>query len=302
MRRSGVSALEAPGSEKMLICNAAEGDPDSLIARTLLAEDPHSVLEGMGIGAYATGATLGVIYINAEYGLAIDRLRTALKQAEHHGFLGNPIGGCKARVHIEVREGTGKLACGDETFLINAIEGKQTMPFVCSSRPPLSGLGDKPTLVHSVETWAHVSAILEKGPAWYAGFGTGLSRGTRVFTLSGNVVNPGLIEVALGTPLREIVCMISGEEFQTARHSRRYRSAVPQGVISLSVLWTFRSTMSTCSMPGPLWDRGPFWLWMAMPAWSTGPGAPSLSLKPSRAANVSSAVKARCRWQKSWQT
>ena len=202
--------LEAPGNEKMLICNAAEGDPDSLIVRTLLAEDPHSVLEGMGIGAHATGATLGVIYINAEYGLAIDRLRTALKQAEDRGFLGNPIADSKARVHVEVREGTGRLACGDETFLINAIEGKQTMPFVCSSRHPISGLGGKPTLVHSVETWAHVSAILEKGAAWYGGHDIGQGRGTKVLTLSGKVKHPGVVEVPMGTTLRQVVYDVGG--------------------------------------------------------------------------------------------
>ncbi len=234
MRRSGVSVWRRLATKRLLICNAAERRPGLPHRPDPPGEDPHSVLEGMGIGAYATGASLGWVYVHAEYGSAMSRLRTALKQAEHRGFLGNPIGGSKARVHIEVREGTGKLACGDETFLINAIEGKQTMPFVCSSRPPLSGLGDKPTLVHSVETWAHVSAILEKGAAWYAGFGTGLSRGTRVFTLSGNVVNPGLIEVPLGTPLREIVHDI-GAVSQTARRSRRCRSAVPQGVISLPV-------------------------------------------------------------------
>jgi NADH:ubiquinone oxidoreductase subunit F (NADH-binding) len=202
--------LEAPGSEKVLICNAAEGDPDSLIARTLLEEDLHSVLEGMGIGAHATGAALGVIYINAEYGLAIDRLRTALKQAEHRGFLGNPIADSKARVHVEVREGTGRLACGDETFLINAIEGKQTMPFVCSSRPLLSGLEGKPTLIHQAETWARVSAVMEKGAVWYAGFGTGRCSGTKVLTLSGSVMHSGLIEVPMGTSLREIVYDIGG--------------------------------------------------------------------------------------------
>jgi NADH-quinone oxidoreductase subunit F len=203
-------ALNAPGSEKVLVCNAAEGDPDSLIARTLMEEDPHSVLEGMLIGGYATGASLGCVSIHAEYGLAISRLRTALKQAEDHGFSGNHIAGSKAGFHIEVREGTGKLACRDETFLINAIEGKQTMPFVCSPRPLLSGLEGKPTLIHQAETWARVSAVMEKGAAWYAGLGTGRCSGTKVLTLSGSVMHSGLIEVPMGTPLREIVYGIGG--------------------------------------------------------------------------------------------
>jgi NADH:ubiquinone oxidoreductase subunit F (NADH-binding) len=198
-------SFNAPGSEKIVVCNAAEGDPNSLTARTLLEGDPHSVLEGMGIGAYATGATLGWIYINAEYGLAITRLGVALKQAEDHRFLGDHLLDSNFSFRIEVKEGAGKLACSDESFLLNAIEGKQTMPFVCSSHPPISGLGGKPTLIHQAETWAHVSAVMEKGAAWYAGFGTQQSRGTKVLSLSGNVMHPGLIEVPMGTPLREIV-------------------------------------------------------------------------------------------------
>jgi len=203
-------SFNAPGTEKYVICHAAEGDPNSFTARTLLEGDPHSVLEGMVIGAYATGAGLGWIYINAEYGLAINRLRTALKQAEDRRFLGDHLLDSNVGFRIEVKEGTAKLACSDETFLINAIEGKQTMPFVCSSRPPISGLGGKPTLIHQAETWAHVSAVMEKGAEWYAGFGTEQSRGTKVLSLSGKVVYPGLIEVPMGTTLRKIVYDIGG--------------------------------------------------------------------------------------------
>jgi NADH-quinone oxidoreductase subunit F len=203
-------SFDAPGSEKVVICNAAEGDPDSLTARTLLEGDPHSVLEGMVIGAYATGAGLGYVFVNAEDGPAIVRLKSALKQAEDHRFLGDHILDSNVNFHVDVREAPGKLACSDETFLINAIEGKQTMPFVCSSRPPISGLGGKPTLIHQAETWAHVSAVMEKGAEWYAGFGTEQSRGTKVFSLSGKVMRPGLIEVPMGTPLREIVYDIGG--------------------------------------------------------------------------------------------
>jgi NADH-quinone oxidoreductase subunit F len=203
-------SFDAPGSEKVVICNAAEGDPDSLTARTLLEGDPHSVLEGMVIGAYATGAGLGYVFVNAEDGPAIVRLKSALKQAEDHRFLGDHILDSNVNFHVDVRETPGKLACSDETFLINAIEGKQTMPFVCSSRPPISGLGGKPTLIHQAETWAHVSAVMEKGAEWYAGLGTEQSRGTKVFSLSGKVMHPGLIEVPMGTPLREMVYDIGG--------------------------------------------------------------------------------------------
>ena len=202
--------FEAPGSEKVVICNAAEGDPDSLTARTLLEADPHSVFEGMVIGAYATGAGLGYVFVNAENGPALVRLNSALKQAEDHRFLGDHILDSNVSFHVDVRETPGKLACGDEAFLINVTEGKQTMPFVCSSRPPISGLGGKPTLIHQAETWAHVSAILQKGVEWYAGFGTEKSRGTKVFSLSGKVMHPGLVEVPMGTPLRVIVYDIGG--------------------------------------------------------------------------------------------
>jgi NADH:ubiquinone oxidoreductase subunit F (NADH-binding) len=202
--------LDAPGNEKYVICNAAEGDPYSLIARTLLEEDPHSVLEGMLICAYATGATLGWICINAEYGLAISSLGTALKQMEDHGLLGNPILDSKFSFNVEIRQAPGNLGCGDETFLINVMEGRNTLPFVCSPRLPIYGLGGKPTVVHNVETWAHLSAILQKGADWYANYGTEQSRGTKVFTLSGSVANPGLIEVPMGTTLRQIVYDIGG--------------------------------------------------------------------------------------------
>jgi len=202
--------FDAPGSEKVVICNAAEGDPDSLAARTLLEGDPHSVLEGMVIGAYATGAGLGYVFINAEDALAIVRLKTALKQMEDHRFLGDHTLNSNVSFHVDVRETPGGLACGDETFLVNTMEGKQTMPFVCSPRPLTSGLGGKPTLIHQAETWAHVSAVMEKGAEWYAGFGTEQSRGTKVFTLSGKVMHPGLIEVPMGTPLCEIVYDIGG--------------------------------------------------------------------------------------------
>ena len=203
-------SFDGPGRERVVICNAAEGDPNALTARTLLAGDPHSVLEGMVVGAYAAGASIGWIYIDAEYRLAIHRLKAALKQMEDRRFLGENILDSNVNFHIEVREGVGKLACGDETFLINTMEGKQTMPFVRSSSPPISGLGGKPTLIHQAETWAHVSAILEKGGEWYAGFGTEQSRGTKVFSLSGKVMHPGLIEVPMGTTLRDIVYGIGG--------------------------------------------------------------------------------------------
>ncbi len=202
--------LSAPGNEKVVICNAAEGDPDSFTARTLLEGDPHAVLEGMIIGGYTIGAGLGYVFVAAEDGPALASLKSALKQAEDHRFLGNHILDSNISFRIEIKEGTGKLACGDETFLINAMEGKQTMPFVCASRPLLYGLEGKPALILLAETWTHVSAIMEKGADWYARFGTERSRGTKILGLSGKVMHPGLTEVPMGISLREVVYDIGG--------------------------------------------------------------------------------------------
>lgn len=194
--------LEAPGNEKIVVCNAAEGDPDSLIASTLLKEDPHSVLEGMLIGAWATGATRGVIYVSAHDTFVVNRLGTALSQARMHGLLGDSILDSNLNFCVEIREGSERLACSDETFLINEMQGAPTMPFVCSPRPPLFGLEAKPTLVHQVEIWAQVSAILDKD--------AGRRSVTKMFTIFGAVTQPGLIEVPLGTTFREIIYDIAG--------------------------------------------------------------------------------------------
>ena len=202
--------LDVPGNEKHLICNAAEGDPFSLIVQTLLEEDPHSVLEGMLIGAYAMGAGRGWICVNAEYGEAIRSLGAALKEMEDHGLLGRHILNSQFSFNIEVRALPGKLTFIDDGQLIQVVEGRKTLPFVSSPPLPFHGLEGKPTLIHQTETWSHVSAILEKGSEWYAAHGTEQSRGTKIFTLSGNVMNPGLVEVPMGTPLRRIVYDLGG--------------------------------------------------------------------------------------------
>jgi NADH-quinone oxidoreductase subunit F len=201
---------DVPESEKFLICNAAEGDPGAFTSRTLLEGDPHSVLEGMLISAYAVGATLGYVYVNAEYALAIKRLKTAMGNMEDCGFLGDRILGSNFSFHIKVMEGTGSLVSGEETALIRALEGKQAMPCFRPPYPATSGLGGKPTIINNVETWSHVSAILQRGAEWYASYGTEQSKGTKVFTLAGKVMRPGLIEVPMGTTLRQIVCDIGG--------------------------------------------------------------------------------------------
>jgi NADH:ubiquinone oxidoreductase subunit F (NADH-binding)/ferredoxin/(2Fe-2S) ferredoxin len=201
---------EAQGDEKYIICNADEGDPGAFMDRALLEGDPHAVLEGMLIGAYATGANYAYIYCRAEYPLAIERLERALDQMRECGLLGDNILGSDFSLEIAVKEGAGAFVCGEETALIASIEGKRGMP---RSRPPfpaVSGLWGKPTNVNNVETWASVSAILQKGAEWYASFGTEKSKGTKTFALAGKIVHTGLIEVPMGIPLGDIVNKIGG--------------------------------------------------------------------------------------------
>ncbi len=200
----------APGKEKYVICNADEGDPGAFMDRSLLEGDPHAVLEGILIGAYAIGATQGYIYCRAEYPLAIQRLNVALNQMAEYGLLGDNILGSGFNFQIEIKEGAGAFVCGEETGLMMSIEGKRGMP---RSRPPfpaISGLWGKPTNINNVETWGNVSAILYRDGDWYAGFGTETSKGTKTFALAGKVVRTGLIEVPMGISLGDIIYEIGG--------------------------------------------------------------------------------------------
>jgi NADH-quinone oxidoreductase subunit F len=201
---------DAPGDMKYIVCNADEGDPGAFMDRALLEGDPHAVLEGMLIGAYAIGATEGYVYIRAEYPLAIQRLRIALKQMEECGLLGKSIMDSGFELHIKIKEGAGAFVCGEETAMMASIEGSRGMP---RSRPPFpaqSGLWGKPTNINNVETWSNVSAILRGGAEWYASYGTEKSKGTKNFSLAGKIVRTGLIEVPMGITLREIVYDIGG--------------------------------------------------------------------------------------------
>lgn len=201
---------DAPGDVKYIICNADEGDPGAFMDRALLESDPHAVLEGMLIGAYAIGASEGYIYIRAEYPLAIRRLQVAIKQMGEYGLLGDNIMGTGFNFHLKVKEGAGAFVCGEETALMASIEGKRGMPRPRPPFPAQSGLWGKPTNINNVETWSNISAILRNGAAWYASFGTEKSKGTKNFSLAGKIVRTGLIEVPMGITLREIVYDIGG--------------------------------------------------------------------------------------------
>ncbi len=200
----------APGEVKYLICNADEGDPGAFMNRSLLEGDPHAVLEGILIGAYAIGATDGYIYIRAEYPLAIERLITALRQVEEYGLVGDNILGSDFGFHIKIKEGAGAFVCGEETALMASIEGKRGMPRPRPPFPAISGLWGKPSNINNVGTWGHVSAILQHDAQWYASYGSEKSKGTKVFALAGKVSRTGLIEVPMGITLDEIIYGVGG--------------------------------------------------------------------------------------------
>jgi NADH:ubiquinone oxidoreductase subunit F (NADH-binding)/(2Fe-2S) ferredoxin/NAD-dependent dihydropyrimidine dehydrogenase PreA subunit len=196
--------------QKYIICNADEGDPGAFMDRSTIEGDPHTILEGMIIGGYAIGATKGFIYIRAEYPLAITRLEKAITDAREAGFLGSGIFGSDFDFDIEVRLGAGAFVCGEETALINSIEGKRGMPRPRPPYPSIEGLWGKPTVINNVETFANIPVVLLDGAEWFSTVGTEKSAGTKVFALAGDVKNTGLIEVPMGTTLREVVYGVGG--------------------------------------------------------------------------------------------
>ena len=203
-------ARRNPGDVKYIICNADEGDPGAFMDRSVIEGNPHSVIEGMIIGAYAIGAHHGYVYIRAEYPLAVERLKIALEQARQRGFLGRDILGSGFDFDIKIKLGAGAFVCGEETALIASIEGKRGMPRPKPPFPAQKGLWGKPTVINNVETLANVPAIIRNGALWFAKFGTEKSKGTKVFALTGKVNNTGLIEVPMGISLREIIYDIGG--------------------------------------------------------------------------------------------
>jgi NADP-reducing hydrogenase subunit HndC len=196
--------------EKYVVCNADEGDPGAFMDRSVLEGDPHSVLEAMAICGYSIGASNGLIYIRAEYPLAIERLKIAISQAREYGLLGENILGTDFSFDISLRYGAGAFVCGEETALIHSMEGLRGEPTFKPPFPAESGYRNKPTNVNNVETFAAIPAIILKGAAWYAGIGTEKSKGTKVFALAGKINNVGLIEVPMGTTLREVIFEIGG--------------------------------------------------------------------------------------------
>lgn len=219
--------------QKYVVCNADEGDPGAFMDRSILEGDPHSVLEAIMIAGYAIGANQGYIYVRAEYPIAVDRLKVAIMQAKEYGILGKNIFGTNFNFDIDVRLGAGAFVCGEETALLESIEGKRGHPRLKPPYPANSGLWGKPTLINNVETYANVTRIILNGAKWYSSIGTETSKGTKVFALGGNVENIGLVEVPMGTTLREIVYDIGGgipnnREFKAAQTGGPSGGCIPK--------------------------------------------------------------------------
>jgi bidirectional [NiFe] hydrogenase diaphorase subunit len=204
------TVAKMPGAQKYVICNGDEGDPGAFMDRSVLESDPHLVLEGMAIAGYAVGANHGFIYVRAEYPLAIQRLQKAIQQAKKYGLLGSQIFDSPFDFKIDIRIGAGAFVCGEETALIQSIEGGRGNPQPRPPYPAESGLWECPTLINNVESFANIAPIIKRGGSWYASLGTAKSKGTKIFALTGKICNNGLIEVPMGITLREIVEEMGG--------------------------------------------------------------------------------------------
>ena len=246
-------ARASAGDTKYLICNADEGDPGAFMDRSVLEGNPHSVLEGMLIGAYAIGTESGYVYVRAEYPLAIKHLKIAINQAEELGLLGKNILGTGFNFHLHIKEGAGAFVCGEETALIASIEGKRGMPRARPPFPATSGLWEKPTNINNVETFANISAIILNGTEWFASIGTEKSKGTKIFSLTGKINNTGLVEVPMGTTLREVVYdigggILRGRKFKSAQMGGPSGGCVPSQYLDLPI--DYESLTSIGSMMG----------------------------------------------------
>ncbi len=223
----------AKGTQKYVVCNADEGDPGAFMDRSILEGDPHCIVEAMMIAGYAIGANKGYIYVRAEYPIAVHRFQTAIDQAKEYGILGKNIFGTDFEFDLEIRLGAGAFVCGEETALLESIEGKSGRPRLKPPFPANAGLFMKPTLINNVETYANITKIILNGAKWYSNIGTETSKGTKVFALGGNVVNVGLVEVPMGTTLREIVFDIgggipNGREFKAAQTGGPSGGCIPE--------------------------------------------------------------------------
>jgi NADH:ubiquinone oxidoreductase subunit F (NADH-binding)/(2Fe-2S) ferredoxin/Pyruvate/2-oxoacid:ferredoxin oxidoreductase delta subunit len=231
---------KAAGTTKYIVCNADEGDPGAFMDRAVIEGNPHTVIEGMIIGAYALGASHGYVYIRAEYPLAVERLKRALAQATERGYLGSNIFGSNFSFEIKIKLGAGAFVCGEETALIASIEGQRGTPRAKPPFPVNRGLWQFPTVINNVETLANIPYIIQRGCGWYASYGTEKSKGTKVFALTGKIKNPGLIEIPMGITLREIIEEIgggieSGKPLKAVQTGGPSGGCIPASMLDLNV-------------------------------------------------------------------
>ena len=246
-------AFKENADQKYLICNADEGDPGAFMDRACLEGDPHRIVEGMTIAAYAIGASVGYIYCRAEYPLAIKRLEKTIADGKAYGLLGKNILGSGFDFELKIKKGAGAFVCGEETALMHSIEGKRGMPRPRPPFPTTAGLFGKPTVINNVESFANVSALIRKGADWYSGIGTESSKGTKIFALSGKVKNVGLVEVPMGTTLREVIFDIGGgvsddKKFKAVQIGGPSGGALPESIIDTPI--DYESLKSVGAMMG----------------------------------------------------
>ena len=233
-------ARNSVSDKKYVCCNADEGDPGAFMDRSVLEGDPHAVIEAMAIAAYAIGSDQGYVYIRAEYPIAVQRLQIAIKQAREYGLLGKNIFGTGFNFDLDIRLGAGAFVCGEETALMTSIEGKRGEPRVRPPFPAVKGLFGQPTILNNVETYANVAQIILNGPDWFASMGTEKSKGTKVFALGGKITNTGLVEIPMGTTLREIVEDIgggipNGKKFKAAQTGGPSGGCIPASLIDTPI-------------------------------------------------------------------
>ena len=238
--RKWAFAAAQPEGQKYVVCNADEGDPGAFMDRSVLEGDPHAVLEAMAIAGYAIGANQGYIYVRAEYPIAVNRLQIAIKQAREYGLLGKDIFGTGFDFDIELRLGAGAFVCGEETALLESIEGKRGEPRPRPPFPAVKGLFGCPTIINNVETYANIPQIIIKGVDWFTSMGTEKSKGTKVFALGGKIVNTGLVEIPMGTTLREIIEEIgggvpNGKKFKAAQTGGPSGGCIPADLIDTPI-------------------------------------------------------------------
>jgi NADP-reducing hydrogenase subunit HndC len=231
---------KAAGDKKYVCCNADEGDPGAFMDRSVLEGDPHAVIEAMAIAAYAIGSDQGYVYVRAEYPIAVQRLEIAIKQAREYGLLGNNIFDTGFNFDMEIRLGAGAFVCGEETALMTSIEGNRGEPRPRPPFPAIKGLFGKPTLLNNVETYANVAQIILKGADWFASMGSEKSKGTKVFALGGKITNTGLVEIPMGTTLREIIYEIGGgipkgKKFKAAQTGGPSGGCIPASLIDTKI-------------------------------------------------------------------